>query len=222
MSRYPRSRVATRNVVPAGGRAATAMPVSPPAPTRPKDISAMATELTPPASADQIQRFVVDSLAVMLPDAGPAGSGTVLGSTGLALTPDVLARLGDSIAQRFGVTVDWTAVQLAGATVGTLTAVVAERAAADSPAGPRRMTRPDVVALLATYRHRPPEDVHERIDSLELAWLVHQIEQRYRMRLDLDDDQFARMTTVTAAVEVLGEAEVLVAPDEVTGRMTHD
>ena len=38
--------------------------------------------------------------------------------------------------------------------------------------------RSDVVAMLATYGDRQPEQVPEAIDSLELAWLIHQIEQR--------------------------------------------
>jgi acyl carrier protein len=71
-----------------------------------------------------------------------------------------------------------------------------------SPAPARR----DVVEMLAAYRDRTPEAVGERIDSLELAWLMHQVEQRYGITLDLDDDALARMTTVSGAVEVLGEA----------------
>src|SRR5947199_334945 len=39
--------------------------------------------------------------------------------------------------------------------------------------------RDDVVAMLASYGDRPATAVRERIDSLELAWLVHQVEQRY-------------------------------------------
>jgi acyl carrier protein len=64
--------------------------------------------------------------------------------------------------------------------------------------------RPDVVAMLATYGERRPEQVPEEIDSLELAWLIHQVEQRYGL-LDVDDDSLARMSTVTGAVEVLTE-----------------
>jgi hypothetical protein len=61
--------------------------------------------------------------------------------------------------------------------------------------------------MLATYGDRQPEEVPEVIDSLELAWLVHQIEQRYG-ELDVDDDMFGRMSTVTGAVEVLRELQV--------------
>ena len=49
--------------------------------------------------------------------------------------------------------------------------------------------------MLATYGDRQPEQVPEAIDSLELAWLLHQIEQRYGA-LEVDDDMIARMSTV--------------------------
>ena len=62
--------------------------------------------------------------------------------------------------------------------------------------------RSDVVAMLATYGDRQLEEVPEAIDSLELAWLMHQIEQRYG-ELDVDDDMIARMSTVTGVVGVL-------------------
>jgi hypothetical protein len=72
---------------------------------------------------------------------------------------------------------------------------------------PGQPQRSDVVAMLATYGDRQPEDVPEVIDSLELAWLVHQIEQRYG-ELDVDDDMFRRMSTVTGAVDVLRDLQV--------------
>jgi hypothetical protein len=56
--------------------------------------------------------------------------------------------------------------------------------------------------MLATYGDRSPEQVPEAIDSLELAWLIHQIEQRYGA-LDVDDDMIGRMSTVTGALDVL-------------------
>ena len=67
--------------------------------------------------------------------------------------------------------------------------------------------RSDVVAMLATYGDRQPEQVPEAIDSLELAWLVHQIEQRYGA-LELDDDTYARMSTVAGVLEVLKDLRV--------------
>lgn len=64
--------------------------------------------------------------------------------------------------------------------------------------------RDEIVAMLATYGNREPAAVRERIDSLDLAWLVHQVEQRYEVTLDLADEDLARMSTVSGAVEVLG------------------
>jgi hypothetical protein len=65
--------------------------------------------------------------------------------------------------------------------------------------------RQEVIAMLTTYGDRRPGTVGERITSLDLAWLLHQVEQRYAVSLDLDDDALARMSTVAGAVEVLGE-----------------
>jgi len=69
------------------------------------------------------------------------------------------------------------------------------------------LQRSDVVAMLATYGDRKPELVPEAIDSLELAWLIHQIEQRYGP-LDVDDDMLARMSTVTSVVGLLRDLRV--------------
>jgi hypothetical protein len=66
------------------------------------------------------------------------------------------------------------------------------------------LQRSDVVAMLATYGDRLPEQVPETIDSLELAWLIHQIEQRFGV-LDVDDDTIGRMSTVTGALSVLSD-----------------
>ena len=59
--------------------------------------------------------------------------------------------------------------------------------------------------MLATYGERSPDQVPESIDSLELAWLIHQIEQRYGKQFDVEDDVLAQMTTVAGAVRVLRE-----------------
>ncbi len=61
--------------------------------------------------------------------------------------------------------------------------------------------------MLASYGDRQPEQVPEAIDSLELAWLIHQIEQRYGA-LDVDDDMLARMSTVTSVVGLLHDLNV--------------
>jgi hypothetical protein len=63
--------------------------------------------------------------------------------------------------------------------------------------------RADVLAMLAGYGGRETEDVNEELGSLELTWLVAQAEQRYSVLLDLSDETFAGMGTVTGAVTVL-------------------
>ncbi|MET9466765.1 acyl carrier protein [Streptomyces sp. NPDC006544] len=65
--------------------------------------------------------------------------------------------------------------------------------------------REEVIALLAQHDGCAPDAVGERIDSLQLAWLVHVVEERYGIRLDLDEDLEA-MDTVDGAVAVLGSA----------------
>jgi hypothetical protein len=68
------------------------------------------------------------------------------------------------------------------------------------------ISRADVVGLLAGYGDRPPSAVGPDLDSLELAWLVHQVEQRFGAPLDLDDDELAAMSTVDGAVTALNGA----------------
>lgn len=65
--------------------------------------------------------------------------------------------------------------------------------------------RPTLVALLAEYDQCAPAAVGDRVDSLQLAWLLHAVEEEYQVELDLDDDQFEAMGTVDGAVRVLGE-----------------
>jgi Holliday junction resolvase-like predicted endonuclease len=62
--------------------------------------------------------------------------------------------------------------------------------------------RSDVVEMLAALGERQADQVTETISSLELTWLLHQIEQRYG-ELDIDDDTIVRMTTITSVVDVL-------------------
>ena len=61
--------------------------------------------------------------------------------------------------------------------------------------------RDEIITWLTGLGERPPGA--ERIDSMELAWLVHQVEQRYGV--ELSDDQLERMATVDDAVAVLAE-----------------
>jgi hypothetical protein len=72
------------------------------------------------------------------------------------------------------------------------------------------LERKDVVEMVASFGDRPVDEVGERIDSIQLAWLVHQVEQRYGVEIELDDAQFGRMSTVSGAVEVLREAVMVV------------
>ncbi|GLZ39787.1 hypothetical protein [Actinokineospora sp. NBRC 105648] len=76
------------------------------------------------------------------------------------------------------------------------------------PAPPDRAA---VLALLAGYGDRSPGEVGEVLDSLELTWLVAQVEQRYGVELELTDEVFAGMGTVTGAVGVLAAA---LAPEQ--------
>ncbi len=66
--------------------------------------------------------------------------------------------------------------------------------------------RDDVVTMIASLGDREVSEVGDRIDSMQLAWLMHQVEQRYGVEIDLNDGQYARMSTVDGAVEVLREA----------------
>ncbi|MFV8129998.1 acyl carrier protein [Streptomyces syringium] len=77
------------------------------------------------------------------------------------------------------------------------------------------LTKELLVEILAEYGEREADDIAERVDSLELAWLVHSLEERYGLELDLDDIQLARMTTLDAALDVLGE--VLPSPENGSG-----
>ncbi|GIM84523.1 hypothetical protein [Salinispora arenicola] len=72
-------------------------------------------------------------------------------------------------------------------------------------AGQPDLGRADLVAMLAQLTDRPT-DLPERIGSMELAWLVHLVEQRYDRQLDLTDDQLARVRTVDDALAVFQTA----------------
>ena len=82
--------------------------------------------------------------------------------------------------------------------------------ASDGSSGRPALGREDVVEMVASFGDRPVSEVSERIDSIQLAWLVHQVEQRYGVEIELDDEQFGRMSTVTGAVEVLRETVMVV------------
>ncbi|MGC4789277.1 acyl carrier protein [Micromonospora sp. DT178] len=69
-------------------------------------------------------------------------------------------------------------------------------------AGQPELERADLVAMLAELAARPAAEVGDRIGSMELAWLVHLVEQRLDRRLDLTDDQLAGIRTVDDALAV--------------------
>lgn len=60
--------------------------------------------------------------------------------------------------------------------------------------------------MLASFGQRSPAEVPEDIGSLELTWLITQVELQYRVTLDLGDETLARITTIAAAVSVLRDA----------------
>ncbi|MEW1585305.1 acyl carrier protein [Micromonospora vinacea] len=62
--------------------------------------------------------------------------------------------------------------------------------------------RADLMTMLAELTAKPAAEVSGRIGSMELAWLVHLVEQRYECRLDLTDDELAGIRTVDDALVV--------------------
>lgn len=65
--------------------------------------------------------------------------------------------------------------------------------------------RDDLVAMLAAFGDRPASSVPERIGSLELTWLITSIEQAYQVTLDPTDEELAKMTTLSGAVQAFGD-----------------
>jgi acyl carrier protein len=68
------------------------------------------------------------------------------------------------------------------------------------------LDRAAVLRMLAELNNSDADPARERLASMEVAWLVHQVEQRYDVLIDLDDDQLARLRTISDAVEVLGKS----------------
>ncbi|RAO39627.1 hypothetical protein PSN13_00652 [Micromonospora saelicesensis] len=58
------------------------------------------------------------------------------------------------------------------------------------------------MTMLAELTAKPAAEVSDRIGSMELAWLVHLVEQRYERRLDLTDDELAGIRTIDDALVV--------------------
>jgi acyl carrier protein len=68
------------------------------------------------------------------------------------------------------------------------------------------LERADVLQMLQSLNERATDPARERLSSMEVAWIVHQVEQRYSVELDLDDDQLAKLRTIEDAVQLLGES----------------
>lgn len=68
---------------------------------------------------------------------------------------------------------------------------------------PAEPSREEVIAMLASFGDRAPDEVAEQIGSLELTWLITKVELRYGVTLDLSDDALEEMTTVSSAVAAL-------------------
>ncbi|MEU2614753.1 hypothetical protein ABZ570_24685 [Micromonospora sp. NPDC007271] len=68
---------------------------------------------------------------------------------------------------------------------------------------PLAACREEVLAILVEIGYRTPDSARERIDSLELARLLYELERRYGVQLALDDDELLAMSTLTGAAEVL-------------------
>ncbi|WP_430501945.1 acyl carrier protein [Micromonospora trifolii] len=66
--------------------------------------------------------------------------------------------------------------------------------------------RADLMTMLAELTAKPAAEVSDRIGSMELAWLVHLVEQRYERRLDITDDELAGIRTVDDALLVFRAA----------------
>jgi hypothetical protein len=66
--------------------------------------------------------------------------------------------------------------------------------------------REEVIGLLATLGDCAPDQVAERIGSLELTWLITRIEQLRDVTLELTDEALAEMTTITGAVAAFRDA----------------
>lgn len=69
--------------------------------------------------------------------------------------------------------------------------------------GRAALGREAVIAMLAAFGDRAPESVDDVIGSLELTWLIAEVEQRYAVVVDLDDGQLAAIRTVDDAASAL-------------------
>lgn len=67
----------------------------------------------------------------------------------------------------------------------------------------KELDRDEVVAILATQQNLARDAVSERLDSLDLVWLLHTVQERYGVEIDISDGQFGAVRTIADAVAVL-------------------
>ncbi len=68
------------------------------------------------------------------------------------------------------------------------------------------LSRDDIVLMLAAFGNRTPAMVDDVVRSLDLAWLIAEVEKRYDVMLDLSVEQLDSVRTVDDAVRILGDA----------------
>lgn len=71
---------------------------------------------------------------------------------------------------------------------------------------PAPLDRATVIGMLAAFGDREPAAVEEQIGSLELTWLVTEVEQHYGTTVELSEDVLESILTVDDAVRVIGAA----------------
>ena len=156
----------------------------------------------------EVRAFVVEQLADMNYDVEGIDDDTTLGPSGVDLESLALADLSVRVEDRYGLTfADDESEKLALMTVGEFTTMVADRVAEATSdnslmSGQPDLGRADLLTMLAELTAKPAAEVPDRIGSMELAWLVHLVEQRYERRLDLTDDELAGIRTVDDALAV--------------------
>jgi hypothetical protein len=80
-----------------------------------------------------------------------------------------------------------------------------DSAVSDTASDSTALDRGTVIEMLAAFGDRAPEAVDDVVGSLELTWLIAEVEQRYAVTLDLTDEQLAGIHTVEDAAAVLGD-----------------
>jgi hypothetical protein len=79
-----------------------------------------------------------------------------------------------------------------------------------SPATP--LGRAEVVEILAGLGGRGPQSVDEALGSLELTWLITELEQRYSVVLELSESDLSGIATISDALDVLNRMLAAAAP----------